>query len=212
MVATQQLLQTQDIPFSVQGYVTDPKMVGYQILTNYESTYWRALVGNDSWGLYEVLRSFCHEGNATCYPSINLLLNILGVKQRRVITGWVTVVKGKEYRYPGLIEILQENKLVVAEVQSEGPKMRYVFHVNMTPGLLADSQLAQLPRILQKKHVELLERCELALQQMEKKRRPPKIKLKARKEVTKEADNDADMGVDTDASGGMTICHPNNNK
>ena len=36
----------------VRGYVTDPKCVGYQILTNYESTYWRTLVGNDAWGLY----------------------------------------------------------------------------------------------------------------------------------------------------------------
>jgi len=168
---------TQDIPFSVQGYVTDPKLVGYQVLTNYESTYWRALLGNDAWGLYEVLRSFCHEGNTTCYPSVNLLLSILGLKQRRVLTGWVTLVNGKEYRYPGLIEILQEHKLAVAEVQGEGPKMRYVFHVNMTPPVLTDDQLAQLPDVLQKKHAELLERCEQALQQMEAKRRPPKVEI-----------------------------------
>jgi len=168
---------TQDIPFTVQGYVTDPKLVGYQVLTNYESTYWRALLGNDAWGLYEVLRSFCHEGNTTCYPSVNLLLSILGLKQRRVLTGWVTLVNGKEYRYPGLIEILQEHKLAVAEVQGEGPKMRYVFHVNMTPALLTDTQLSQLPNVLQKKHAELLERCEQALQQMEAKRRPPKVEI-----------------------------------
>ena len=167
----------QDIPFTVQGFVTDPKLVGYQVLTNYESTYWRALVGNDAWGLYEVLRSFCHEGNATCYPSVNLLLSILGLKQRRVLTGWVTLVKGKEYRYPGLMEILQEHKLAVAEVQGEGPKMRYVFHVNMTPTLLTDTQLSRLPNVLQKKHAELLERCEQALQQMEAKRRPPKVEI-----------------------------------
>lgn len=189
MAATQQLLQTHDIPFSVQGYVTDPKMVGYQILTNYESTYWRALVGNDAWGLYEVLRSFCHEGNTTCYPSINLLLNILNLKQRRVLTGWVTSVKGKEYRYPGLIEILQENKLIVAEVQGEGPKMRYVFHVDMTPGLLSDYQLSQLPNVLQKKHAELLERCEQALKKMESKRRPPKVKMKPQKGASGGSDN-----------------------
>ena len=51
-----------DIPIAVRGFITDPKFVGYQILTNYESSYWRALMGNDAWSLYEVLRSFCHEG------------------------------------------------------------------------------------------------------------------------------------------------------
>ncbi len=61
-----------DIPFEVRGFATDPKHSGYQILTNYESTYWAPIVGNESWRLYEVLRSFCHQGNNTCHPSINL--------------------------------------------------------------------------------------------------------------------------------------------
>src|SRR5215212_8817209 len=69
-----------DAPVEVRGYATDPKSVGYQILTNYESTYWRALVGNDAWGLYEILRSFCHDGHRTCYPSIRLLVAMLGFK------------------------------------------------------------------------------------------------------------------------------------
>jgi hypothetical protein len=71
----------------VRGYVTDAKRVGYQILTNYESVYWRALVGNDAWGLYEVLRSYCHEGNRSCRPSIKLLVATLGLKEKRVLTG-----------------------------------------------------------------------------------------------------------------------------
>jgi hypothetical protein len=51
-----------DIPIVVYAYVTDPKLVGYQLLTNYESTYWAPVVGNDAWRLHEVLRSFCHHG------------------------------------------------------------------------------------------------------------------------------------------------------
>ena len=67
-----------EIPFTVQGFITDPKSVGYQILTNYECIYWRALVGAEAWGLYEVLRSFCHGEETKCYPSIKLLCDILG--------------------------------------------------------------------------------------------------------------------------------------
>ena len=92
-----------DVAFEVRGFATDPKHSGYQILTNYESTYWRAFVGVQAWALYEVLRSFCHNGNNVCYPSINYLLEVLGIKQRRVLTGWSTEVKGKQYYYPGLI-------------------------------------------------------------------------------------------------------------
>ena len=164
-----------DTPVAVQGYVTDPKFVGYQILNNYESTYWRALIGNDAWGLYEVLRSFCHEGNNECYPSIRLLTSILGLKEKRVLTGWAKKVNGKEYQYPGLIETLQKHGLTVAEVQGEGPKMHYTFHVNLTPGLLSKEELAQLPSVLQKRHEELLERTEKAKQKMEAKKRPSKF-------------------------------------
>ena len=175
MAATTSVPHSQDIPFSVQGYVTDPKLVGYQILTNYESMYWAPLVSSDAWRLYEVLRSFCHEGNNTCHPSVRLLAAILGLKEKRVLTGWAKTVQGKVYQYPGLIEALQEYKLVIAEVKGEGPKMRYVFHVNMTPGLLTDDQLFQLPQILRKKHTELIERCENTQQVLEAKRRPSKF-------------------------------------
>jgi hypothetical protein len=94
-----------DTPIEIQGYVTDPKFVGFQVLTNYESTYWGALVGNDAWRFFEVLRSFCHQQKSTCYPSINLLLAILGFKEREKIIGRPTpkIVNGKKYYYPGLI-------------------------------------------------------------------------------------------------------------
>lgn len=112
-----------DIPVVVHGHTTDPTKDGYQILYNYESTYWRAVVGSPAWALYEVLRSFCHKQNNICYPSVNLLLDILGIKERRVYR-LEEVINGKEYRYPGLIEILYDQKPVVAQVEGEGPKMR----------------------------------------------------------------------------------------
>jgi len=164
-----------DTPIEVHGHATDPTKDGYQILYNYESTYWRALVGNMAWGLYEVLRSFCHKQNNVCYPSINLLLDILGLKERRVLTGWIKMVKGKEYRYPGLIEKLYNHKLLVAQVEGEGPKMRYVFHVNLTPALLTAKQLELLSPLLQKKHAELLERCHEAQRTLQNKQRPSKV-------------------------------------
>lgn len=166
-----------DIPIVVHAYVTDPKLVGYQMLTNYESTYWAPVVGNDAWRLYEVLRSFCHQGNNTCHPSINLLLAILGLKDRSVLIGRSKpkTVQGKDYCYLGLIQTLQNHNLVVAEVVGEGPKMRYIFHVHVTPGLLTNEQLSQLPALLQKKHAELLARCVEDQRKLEAKKRPPKM-------------------------------------
>jgi hypothetical protein len=178
-----------DTPVEIKGYKTDPFRRGYQQLWNYESTYWRSLVGNDAWSLYEVLRSFCHEGNNTCRPSINLLIAILGLKQRRVLTGWVTKTNGKEYRYPGLIEILQRDKLATAEIKGDGPKMRYIFHVNLTPGMLTDAQLEQLPLVLQNKHTELLQRCEQAKRELAAKQRPSKVSQKVDKDDREGYDN-----------------------
>jgi hypothetical protein len=165
-----------DMPITVRGYVSDPKQVGYQVLTNYESSYWAPLVGNDAWRLYEVLRSYCHQGNPTCHPSINLLQAILGIKDRSVLIGRAKpkIVKDKSYCYPGLIQILQDHNLMIAEVEHDGPRQRYHFHLNLTPGLLTAEQLAQLPELLQKKHAELLERCAEEQRTLEAKRRPPK--------------------------------------
>lgn len=199
MTAGQSHNKDADTPVEVRGYKTDPLRRGYQILWNYENIYWRALVGSDAWSLYEVLRSFCHDKNNTCYPSINLLLAILGLQDRRVLTGRVKEVKGKQYKYPGLIETLQEHQLVVAEIEGEGPKMRYIFHVNLTPGLLTEDQLSQLPSLLQKKHAELLERCEQAKRDLEAKRRPRKVS-----ETTLSPDEGA---VETEPANAATQAH-----
>ena len=66
---TQSNLPPDDAPVEVVGYKTDPLRRGYQILWNYENTYWGALVGRDAWAFYLALRSFCHQGNNTCKPS-----------------------------------------------------------------------------------------------------------------------------------------------
>ena len=180
-----------DQPVEIVGYVTDPKLIGYQILTNYESTYWRALVGNDAWSLYEILRSFCHDGNNTCRPSIKLLTAILGLQDKRAIIGRKKTVKGKEYQYPGLIDLLQEHGLVVAETRGEGHSISYLYHVNLTPTLLSPEQIEQLPELLQRKHAELLARCEAAIRELETRKRTsrfPKSDVRATEQPVEERD------------------------
>lgn len=169
---------TNQIPFTVQGFVTDPKSIGYQILTNYECMYWRALVGNEAFSLYEVLRSFCHGEEKTCYPSIRLLCDILGLKDRRRLTGRksTNTKADKEYKYRGLIDELQEHGLIIAEVVGEEPSTSYLFHVNLTPGLLSEKQIDALPQALQEKHGELLKRCENSVNELMAKKRISKIK------------------------------------
>jgi len=155
----------------VCGYITDPKRSGFQVLTNYECIYWRALVGNDAWGLYEVLRSFCHDGATACFPSIEYLKDILGFKDKRALIGRRKVVKGKTYEYPGIIDTLQEHGLIVAEVRGDGPKMRYIFHINLTPGQLTDAQVRRLPAQLREKHRSLIERIKGELKSLQSKKK-----------------------------------------
>ena len=173
----QNIPPSDDASIEVIGYKTDPLRRGFQTLTNYECTYWRALVGNEAWSLYEVLRSFCHQGNNSCKPSINLLKAVLGIKEKRGLTGRITKVKGKEFKYPGLIDILQNYDLITAEIKGQTPSIRYVYHVDLAPGLLVNEQLIKLPKILQKKHDEILKRCEQAKQELESKKRPSKISV-----------------------------------
>lgn len=208
-----------DLAFEVRGFATDPKHSGYQILTNYESTYWRAFVGVPAWALYEVLRSFCHNGNNVCYPSINYLLEVLGIKQRRVLTGWSTEVKGKSYYYPGLIEILQSAGLVIAELVGEGPMQRYLFHVNLTPDLLRPEQVSELPALLQNKHAEMLQNHFAEMAELASRRRPaktptapelppmpepPPLPVQEEPVSTKEI---VETGGMTNCQTGMTNCH-----
>ena len=119
-----------------------------------------------------------------------LLLAITGIKDRSVLIGRTKpkIVKGKKYYYPGLIQVLQDYNLVIAEVDGDGPLLRYTFHVNMTPGLLTDEQLGKLPELLQKKHAQLLERCEASQRKLEAKKRPPKLHPNDDKSVPKQAE------------------------
>lgn len=202
---TNNLIQN-DIPVEIYGYKTDPLRRGYQILWNYESTYWAALVGNnDAWRLYEVLRSFCHERNSTCTPSINLLLAVLAIKDRTVLIGRIKRTKEKDYQYPGLIDILQTYGLAIAEVKGQWPEMRYTFHVNLTPGQLTSEQLAKLPSVLQQKHRELIERCEQASQELEAKKKPSKLHKNTQIDI-----GSFQEGVLEIPRGGIGNSHPNN--
>ncbi len=167
-----------DVPIEISGYVTDPKLVGYQILTNYESTYWRALVGKDTWSLYEVLRSFCHEGNNTCNPSLKTLMAILGLTDRRQLIGRVDTKPGKEREIPGLIDTLHDYKLAYAEVKGSGSTLRYIFHVNLHPPALIKEQLQLLPKALQKKHDDLLQRVKKSRKKLEDIEQTKTIKTK----------------------------------
>lgn len=174
-----------NIPITVEGFVTDPKRIGFQVLTNYENMFWRALVGSNPWGLYEVLRGYCHGESRSCHPSIATLMAILGVKDRRSLTGYAQRKNGKKYL--GWIEVLQTYELVIAEVQGEGHSLHYLFHVNLTPQLLTDKQLATLPDVLQQKHQELLEKCEHQLERLRSRRKPAKTVCEASQSVSKEA-------------------------
>ena len=167
-----------DTPVDIQGYITDPKFVGYQILTNYENTYWLRLVGRDAWVLYLVLRSFCHHGNGTCRPSIKLLMQILGVSDRRRLIGRVDTTPGKERALPGFIDALQEYDLVTAELVGEGPMQRYVFHVNLTPPLLTSEQVETLPQPMQKKHAQLLAKVTQEAIKLEQLKAAPPVNVK----------------------------------
>lgn len=161
-----------DLPLELRGHITHPQRAGYQLLTNYESTYWRAAVGNDAWSLYEVLRSYCHRGDSECFPSINLLLATLGIRDRSVLIGRATPKRagGKLYHYPGLLATLQEAGLVVVETIGERAVQRYRFHVNLTPDLLSEAQVARLPALLQAKHGALLHKCHADWERMQARR------------------------------------------
>ena len=140
---------------------SDPTKHGYQLLYNYDSIYWRALIGRDAWSLYEVLKSFCHAKEnvdvAICTPSLTLLCEILGYKDRRPLLGYERVVKGKTYTYQGLLPILSQNNLVVVHTIGDDTNIRYEFEVILHPTLLTSEQISQLPKSLQARHAALLQ-------------------------------------------------------
>ena len=147
-----------DLPVRLQGYITDPKLVGYQLLTNYEVIYWQCLVGRDAWALYLLLRSYCHQNNPDCNPSIRTLMDVLGLTDRRQLIGREDNTPKRKRTLPGMLDVLQEHQLVVSELIGEGPERRYIFHLQLTPSLLTPDQLACLPASLQKKHAQLVAR------------------------------------------------------
>ena len=185
----------------IHGYVTDPKQVGYQILNNYENLYWATLVGPIAWRLYELLRGFCHGDNNTVETTISFLTAALGLDDKRALTGRVKRVKGKEYFYPGFIEILQTQQLIIAEEVWNGPAMSYRFHINRTPGLLTDEQVTHLPEVIRRNHVAFLRRHEEKIRLLEAKKRTSKIT------PLQKGRPDAETGGEGNSHGGEGISH-----
>lgn len=164
-----------DTPIEIRGYVTDPKQVGYQILNNYENLYWATLVGPVAWRLYELLRGFCHGEENIVESTVTFLTAAVSPGDRRALTGRIKRAKGKEYYYPGLIEILQREQLIIAEEVGSGPTMKYLFHVNKTPGLLSKEQVSVLPEIIQQNHENFLARHKEKIRLLEAKKRQSKV-------------------------------------
>lgn len=185
----------------IHGYVTDPKQVGYQILNNYENLYWATLVGPIAWRLYELLRGFCHGDNNIVETTISFLTAALGLDDKRALTGRVKRVKGKEYFYLGFIEILQMQQLIIAEEVWNGPAMSYRFHINRTPGLLTDEQVAHLPEVIQRNHVAFLRRHEEKIRLLEAKKRTSKVT------TLQKGRPDAETGGEGNSHGGEGISH-----
>jgi hypothetical protein len=181
----------------IHGYVTDPKQVGYQILNNYENLYWATLVGPVAWRMYELLRGFCHQDNNVVETTVSFLTSALGLDDRRALIGRVKKVKGKEYLYPGLIEILQRERLIIAEEVGSGPTMKYRFHVDRTPGLLTDEQVSVLPEIIRHNHETFLQRHQEKIRLLEAKKRQSKIAS------LQEAQSDEELGGMGNSQRGM---------
>ena len=156
--STPQTVTGPDAGCTFAAFVVAPQAVGYQLLTNYESLYWRALVGRDAWSLYETLRTFCHAGDAHCFPSLRLLTAILGLGDTRLLTGYQKTVHGKQYTYPGLLAVLAQHGLLRYQKSDPARGGRYTFSLNLHPGPLTPDQLAALPAPLQHKHAQLLAR------------------------------------------------------
>jgi hypothetical protein len=173
--------------FETHGYSLDPTRAGYQVVTNYESMYWRALVGNEAWGLYEVLRSFCHEGKNICYPSIALLMDVLRIADRRTLIGRVRDDKKSK----GLLQVLEGSGLLQIETRGED-STRYLFHVRLDPGQLTDDQINQLPKPLKRRHQKLI------------------ATHAARRDKKPQGGGQNPRGVGH-AQGGVGHAHPNNN-
>ncbi len=155
--------QPTDVSFEVEEIDCDPTRKGYTQVPNYFAYYWTPLLGAKAALTYERICSFAHGKKDECYPSISFLADTLAV-DRHDLTGRNRCDhrpgrKGAYYQ-KGFIEILAEHRLLRVEIEDTKSGPHYRFKVQKYPPLLTAEQLAQLPPRHQRKHQELLDRCQ----------------------------------------------------
>jgi hypothetical protein len=149
--------------FEVEEVEFDPTRRGYTPVPNYFAYFWTPLLGAKAALTYERICSYAHGGKDECYPSVGLLADILGI-DRHDLTGRVRRDRrpGRqgEYYQKGLFQILAEHGLLRIAIEERKHGRHYKFNVLKYPPLLSPEQIAQLPPRLQRKHQELLDRCQ----------------------------------------------------
>jgi hypothetical protein len=149
--------------FEVEEVEFDPTRRGYTPVPNYSKHFWTPLIGLKAAATYELLCSFAHGKKDECYPSVGLLADILGV-DKHDLTGRVRrdrrPGRRPQYYQKGMFQILAEHGLAKATVEERNGNKHYRFRVLKAPPLLTSDQIARLPERLQRRHRELLERCQ----------------------------------------------------
>lgn len=152
-----------DGSFEVEEVEFDPTRRGYTQVPNYFAYYWTPLIGAKAALTFERICSFAHGKKQESYPSIGFLADILGV-DRHDLTGRIRrdrrPGRQKEYYQKGLIQQLAEAGLLRVQIEEQRGGPHYKFTVLKYPPLLSPEQIAQLPARLQRKHQELLDRCQ----------------------------------------------------
>jgi hypothetical protein len=137
----------------------DPTLRGYHVTWTYALRYWQPLLGAVPFALWQALISFCYGERDFCWPSLNLLADLVAGGNRHLITGRYRGTGKQRRRQQGAIEVLEEHGLITTEAHGAGPTARYRFHVLKEPPPLTVSQLERLPSRLQRMHSDLLRRC-----------------------------------------------------
>ncbi|NOT55003.1 MAG: hypothetical protein HOP18_10390 [Deltaproteobacteria bacterium] len=154
---------TTDTSFEVEEIECDPTKRGYTQVPNYFAYYWTPLLGAKAALTYERICSFAHGKKDTCYPSISLLADILGM-DRHSLTGRrrrdSRPGHRQEYYQEGFLQQLVEAGLLGMETRAHpGGRNYYKFTVVKYPPLLSPEQVAKLSPRQQRRHQDLLDDC-----------------------------------------------------
>ena len=154
---------TADTAFEVEEIECDPTRRGYTQVPNYFAYYWTPVLGAKAALTYERICSFAHGKKETCYPSISLLADILGM-DRHSLTGRrrrdSRPGHRPEYYQEGFLKQLVEAGLLGMETRAHpGGRNFYKFTVVKYPPLLTPEQVAKLSPRQQRRHQDLLAEC-----------------------------------------------------